>query len=147
MERGISTMARRVDYDEQDFHELVDFFLSRKRSLDFFTQRLSTNSREEIWIPDGNGYTDPLSREYFEGAPRIILAAAEIYRSDFRGEGGRFWIDWQGAHSIRDREYFVLWNKSAKLTLDASQLRRDLKFTSIRDSIVRRLTSPWANSV
>jgi hypothetical protein len=146
MNRRISTRAQRVDYDEQDFHELVEFFLTRERSLDFFTQRLSTNPDERIWIPNSNGRTAPANREYFEGAPRIISITAEIYRNDFRGEGGRFWIDWLGAYSIRDQEYFVRWNKSAKLTLYVSLLRKDLTFLGVRDAVLHRLTSPWANA-
>ncbi|MGA2350994.1 MAG: hypothetical protein ABSF70_11210 [Terracidiphilus sp.] len=142
MEPSFSPTAVRIDYEKQDFEDLVAFFYERKDIFGFLQQRISTNSDENLWIPDSRGWTNPKYREYFEGAPRILLAVAEIYRDRFREEGGRFWIDWYGARSIRDEEYFVRWIKSPELTIHVSQLRKIGQRHNTREFIIHMLTQP-----
>jgi hypothetical protein len=143
MDLKVSKTAVRVDYELQDFQDLAKFFVERKKILEFLRQRISTNSDEKLWIPDSRGWTKEAYREYFEDAPRILLEVAKIYRDNFREEGGRFWIDWYGARSIRNDEYFVVWVKSPELTIHVSKLRKVQAIYDAREYIIHQLTQPW----
>jgi len=142
MDIRVSENAVRVDYELQDFQDLVRFFVERKKILEFLRQRISTNSDERLWIPDSRGWTKEAYREYFEDAPGILLKVARIYRDNFREEGGRFWIDWHGARSIRNDAYFVVWSKSTELTIHVSKLRKVQSRYDAREYIIHQLTQP-----
>jgi hypothetical protein len=146
MDRRISEVARRVDYEKQDLEDLVTFFCGRESAYSFCRGRISTNLNEDFWIPDGRGWTDAAYREYFNNAPQILLEVAGIIRNYFREEGGRFWIDWRGAYSIGNDEYFVLWNRSVERTNYAAELRKELTCYGFRAYVIRRLTNPWTGS-
>jgi hypothetical protein len=138
----ISPKATRVDIDKTDFDELVSFFCENERALEFYTGRISTNPSGSVWVPDSKGWTEEENRSCFDKMPCMISKAAEIYCSVFRQEGGRFWINFEGAFSIKTEEYFVLWVKPYELRLYVRNLRKDLLPFKHRDFVIQCLTSP-----
>lgn len=76
--------------------EYNDLVALANRSRWGWPATFSSNRHGEIWKYNGPGYTPPSDREYIQGISKIIdaIAAANI---ETRSEGGRFFINEQGA--------------------------------------------------
>lgn len=83
-----------VTFTRDEFDELVR--LQKRRRWDW-PAVFSTNEYGDIWPWTTYGWTPDSEREQLRGISRIIDAVAEIYRLKARPEGGRFFIDDNGA--------------------------------------------------
>jgi hypothetical protein len=83
-----------LEITHEEFIELLS--LQRKCRPDW-PAAFSTNPRGHIWPWVCYGWTPLESRDYVRGFSTVIDRVAKLYL-DERPEGGRFFIDMQGAH-------------------------------------------------